>query len=295
MGFISYIDLIIVMVAVLATAVHFMSRKAKLYILKYAVLAVSSLVILAAKAGVTAAKPFELPLYWLRHYVAGSGKALEVPLECLIDAKEALMEAVRRDDRKAAFGNYHCLYHSTLYAGSGFYDRPTLFYLLGGFTFLLRRDGKVSGKDRYDWHPTKDYAGNDQYFTSPLGKGAFAAAAMALLNYMFGNEWFVVGGFPSGEHGISNKLWDDLHEVGAKPFWSWFKNQEVFNSDDIATLIVFDNVCDNAEVRKISGVYARQITDGRCGVARNYFVCEDGYESQVVVVRNNLEVDKFWL
>src|SRR5699024_2260769 len=116
----------------------------------------------------------------------------------------------------------YCLSHSTLYKGRGFYNRPTLFYLLGGFSFEAIKTSKgiaIIGEDIYDWHPTQE--GN--YFTSPLGNNVIINLLVKLMGIIFGGEYFVSNGFPSGEAGISNKLWADFEKVGAKPFKSQFR------------------------------------------------------------------------
>lgn len=253
--------LFLVIVAAVFVIAH-LSKKNKLRIIKYAVLVIGGGVIAAAKCGVKAAKPFELPLKWLLHYVAGSGTKMIVPLKTVKAAKSAFMETIYRNDRWPVFGNKHCLYHSTLYEGKGFYGRPTLFYLVGGFTFVLHKDGRISGKDCYDWHANPD--GN--YFTSPLGTSKWAVFFMALLDLVFGNDWFVTGGFPSSEAGISNKLWDDLHIVGARPFMSYFGKYEVFTEDDILFLWLAEtnetfreDSADGAVFRKVTGVTARTL------------------------------------
>lgn len=204
-----------------ALTVKMSSTKTKLRIIRYGA-------ILAATAGIAFdIKGLRYPLMWLRHYLLGSGKALRVPTHLLTEAKSALVRAIIYGDSYSSshFGKYHCLDHSTLYEGSGFYNRPSLFYLVGGFTFLLRKDGKISGKDIYDWHPTE----SGEYFTSPLG----TPVAVAILNWIFGNGWFVNVGFPCGESGISNKLWADMELVGARPFQSYFCNESVFDDIDL--------------------------------------------------------------
>lgn len=204
-----------------ALAVKASGAKNKLRILRYGAILIATVGIIFNIRGL------RYPLIWLRHYLLGSGRAMRVPKYLLMDAKSALVRAVVYGDTFSSnrFGKYHCLDHSTLYEGSGFYNRPLLFYLMGGFTFLLRRDGKVSGKDTYDWHPTDD----GKYFTSPIGMPLL----VAVLDWIFGNEWFVNHGFSCGESGISNKLWADLELVGARPFQSYFCNESVFSDTDL--------------------------------------------------------------
>lgn len=296
------IGFIVVFIPAFFAGVSKLNRIGKLRILRAVILAVSTAVIVAAKIGVKAAQPFEYPLIWLRHYVWGSGKAMHVPDHLVQQAKEAFRETLNRyyayegwdsyaPDRSSddPFGAYHCLYHSTIYEGSGFYNRPTLFYLLGGFTFLLRRDGKVSGKDHYDWHPTKD----GKYFTSPLGTGKVAAICMAIADKVFGHEWFVVGGFPSGEHGISNKLWDDLRLVGAREFNSWFDQVEIFSDKELDEIYLMSYL--NGDVKRISGVNARAFASD-AGIWEHYFlVDENGNEPYLFLTRRGVSPRKIYL
>lgn len=251
-----------------------MNKIQKLFIIKNIIIAVSTVVIFLG-GFVAALKPFKLPLIWLRHYVLGSGVALKIPSEEVVKAKEALMTTIIEDGaKKGGIRNgYHCVYHSTLYKGVGFYGRPTLFYLVGGFTFLLRRDWLVSGKDRYDWHPD----GEGNYFTSPLGDSKVVSVLITLLDKLFGNEWFVKEGFPSHETGISNKLWADLELVGAAPFWSYFDKVEAFTETDTWQMSVSVdaelrggcNYCVNAVDKKTAKSLAPEI-----GGNDYYFIAE---------------------
>lgn len=193
----------------------------------------------------------EYPMRWLRHYLVGSGKAMEVPSWIVQEGTAAMKTAIAKaqiaaEDPCEGFDPYagrynkflrpYCVYHSTLYAGEGFYGRPILFYLLGGFTFRLYwRNGQfmVSGKDHYDWHATRDREGNPQYFTSPLGSSKPIVLLVYFMGKLFGEEYFVTNGFPMGEAGISNRLWEDFKEVGAREFNSFFVNQPIELIDDI--------------------------------------------------------------
>lgn len=61
--------------------------------------------------------------------------------------------------------------HSTIYDNAGFYGRPELFYMVGGFEFDIESDKDnimISAKDVYDWHHMKDSEGIPFYFASPL-------------------------------------------------------------------------------------------------------------------------------
>lgn len=243
-------DVIIAVVVITVVAVCFgiskLPRIGKLYVLRWGILAALTICI---NLPVKAVKKLRLPMIWLRHYIWGSGKAMQVPTQIVQDAHDVFITAVcnclsaepwdevpdfRKDDR--ILGSKYMVYHSTLYEGAGFEGRPTLFYLLGGFTFLFRRDGAVSGKDHYDWHPRED----GKYFTSPLGNQWWMHGVIVLLQKVFSSDWFCLPGDENsitGEAGISNRLWDDLHLVGARPFWSWFDQVEILEDGDVDTLL----------------------------------------------------------
>lgn len=190
------------------------------------------------------------PIFWLRHYLRGSGKALQVPTQIVKEAEQVFLTAIKESNdsycQGSILGGYaslkyrpYCVYHSTLYEGAGFHGRPTLFYLLGGFTFRLypgdiwtRWDGErvesllVSGKDRYDWHPDE----HGRFFSSPIGTGKFAAIILRVAGALFGRKYFFEKGSSfsvTGEQGISNELWYDLGKVGAREFNSFFRNIEI--------------------------------------------------------------------
>lgn len=167
-----------------------------------------------------AKKEYHYPVRWLLHFLVGSGKDLKVPDYIVIGAQSALERAMRDNDyRNSGLSGKYCVNHSTLYDGSGFHGRPTLFYLLGGFTFYYNEaTGRVSGHDEYDWHSN----GDGNYFTSPLGDGKVMTAIVKVMGKLFGDDLFVVDGWPSNETGISNKLWEEFYKVGAKSFNSVF-------------------------------------------------------------------------
>lgn len=222
-------------------------RKIRLQLLRVALIIVLSLVEVATKFIKT---EYHYPVKWLNHFLKGSGKAMLVPEELVAQAKPALKAAISRDCyynnhdedgyicNDIYFGKW-CLNHSTLYEGSGFHGRPTLFYLLGGFTFRTypcnpnKNNGNiamVSGKDYYDWHSNGE---DGNYFTSPLGDSKPMVLLIKLLGLVFGNDLFVTNGWPSGNCGISNKLWEEMYKVGAKSFYSYFENVPLFTWSDM--------------------------------------------------------------
>lgn len=249
-----------------------MTKIATLYIIKFFVIIIATIAQLPMPTKALEAKvgALRLPLKWLAHYLKGSGRAMQVPREIVEQAKSAIMHSVVQAHTSyqapVCAGtnldhiprNKYCLYSSTIYEGRGFYNRPTLFYLVGGFTFLLRRDWLVSGKDRYDWHPNGFSAdGEPQYFTSPLG----GPKLMKVLEFITGKHgWFTPAGFPMKEAGISNRLWDDMHLVGARPFWSYFDQYDILSDEDIVKILVaIDWDEDNRRPEKVYRTTAKQL------------------------------------
>ncbi|MDK2839539.1 MAG: hypothetical protein PWQ83_1089 [Thermosipho sp. (in: thermotogales)] len=153
------------------------------------------------------------PYKFLLHYVLGSGKRMLLPEDVAIGVEETLISSIPSGGVK----------HSTKYVGRGFWGRPTMFYLVGGFSYRrvkYRRDGSIliKGVDRYDWHHTRDYKGVKQYFTTPFPK-----QFVWVLSKIFGEKYFPMEGFPSGKPGISNRLWQELESVGAKSFDTYIR------------------------------------------------------------------------
>lgn len=184
------------------------------------------------------AKHYHYPVEWLLHYLKGSGKAKEVPPYLFQKASGALAKAIRDNvygDDIYRIKSRYCVYHSTLYEGSGFADRPSLFYLVGGFSFTLikpkwlwDREGwfLVSGHDVYDWHA------NEQgfYFDSPLGNSGIMKVAVTVLSWIYGKEYFHISeedGVNMGNACLSNKLWETFSQYGAKEFTSYWENVAV--------------------------------------------------------------------
>lgn len=158
---------------------------------------------------------------WMFFYLSGSGKDRSLPAG-LVPAK---MVAAARGQEHYVPGSgtrpsctvlskgYAFHNNSMDYTGSGFSDRPEAFYLVGGMTWVVtyhKTNVTISGEDRYDWHPNED----GKFFTSPFS----VKVIIAMMGRLFGNEYFPIAGYPSGEPGISNKLWMDLALVGAKEF-----------------------------------------------------------------------------
>lgn len=203
---------------------------AKWYILRVMFIIALTLAYLAT---FVVARHYHYPVEWLLHYLKGSGTAKEVPPYLFQRAGVAIAKAIR--DNTYGYGystkGKYCVYHSTLYEGSGFADRPSLFYLVGCFTFTLikpdwlwEREGwyLVSGHDVYDWHK------NEQgfYFDSPLGNSAIMKVVVKLLGLIYGEEYFHISneGINGGQACLSNKVWETLSKYGAKEFTSYWEN-----------------------------------------------------------------------
>lgn len=204
------------------------------------------------------AKEYHLPITWLHHFIQGSGKSMNVPDKVINDSCDVFLQAIQADCYYSIRHNYelfgkYCVCHSTLYKGSGFHGRPTLFYLVGGFTFKLYPHGDnmiVAGHDTYDWH--SDGSGN--YFTSPLGSNPVIVALVRLAGKIWGTDLFCVGTedgmiCAAGEENqarISNKLWEVMYQYGAKDFQSWFKTEIPMDNESWEVLwSVFKSIYDD--------------------------------------------------
>lgn len=176
------------------------------------------------------------PTLWLSHYLNGSGKTLKVPVEVMEQAAPLFVNRCGYLIDSHNGVNTVGLHHSTLYEGSGFHGRPSLFYLVGGFTYKVEATThgiRVYGEDVYDWHPS-EYG---KYFTSPIGTNKIICAiAQFVLGSYFSSENSV-----TGEKGISNRLWEDFLKVGAQDFLSVFNHEYALDED---TYVILTNKYD---------------------------------------------------
>ena len=152
---------------------------------------------------------------WMAHYLEGSGETMKAP--------EYVLKGLSLDQfyNAADFNNFTIT--STSYDMSGFYGRPELFYLVGGFQFEMfeceiENAIYIVADDVYDWHPVIEYDcfEDDQpyeswYFVSPMP--IVGKKWVWRLNNFFCHTFFDYSF--SGEFGISNYFWDWL---GGKPF-----------------------------------------------------------------------------
>lgn len=220
------------------------------------------------------------PTYWLSHYLNGSGKTLEIPAEVMEQAAPLFVNRCGYLIDSYNGVNTVGLHHSTLYEGSGFHGRPSLFYLVGGFTYKVKATThgiRVYGEDVYDWHPI-EYG---KYFTSPIGNNKIICAiAQLILGDYFSSERSV-----TGEKGISNRLWEDFLQVGASDFISVFKHEYALDSNDIYIILTQNNSSLFWE-----GDEWRQTIDiiGYDAVAESY----DGYYYGSYLELNNKDLEK---
>ena len=180
------------------------------------------------------------PMRWLIHYLLGSGKSLRVPKFIIKEAVKSILTAIYYNwDYIDVYNNgwystwgYNqvnnfrfkmngkryfkcCLNNSQIYEGSGFWGRPTLFYLVGGFTFWAEIWGpriKILGVDHYDWHPNE----NGWFFESPIGHNIVAKIILALARWFGWGRFIHIG--DNGDVVISNEFWYHMKQYGAKEF-----------------------------------------------------------------------------
>jgi len=115
---------------------------------------------------------------------------------------------------------------STSYREHGFYGRPELFYLVGGFHFSVEElsDGvRISAEDVYNWHPMRMENGEWGYFASPIP--ALPVEWVWPLNFFLGHTFFQESF--DGEFAVSNYLWEWLEGEPFTTTIEWeFSTQE---------------------------------------------------------------------
>jgi len=163
-----------------------------------------------------------VPAAWMLHYLLGSGKSKRVQRRI---AQEGLLSALKGKYMYNHWDEILSGYEgisSVDYDGRGFVNRPTLFYLVGGFTMRIKAWDRLTltGSDTYNWH------GDDEgrYYVSPV---RFPNWVLKVLDFVTGrNEYFIHSRNSycsiTGEVGVSNKLWMAMEWVGARPFTSTF-------------------------------------------------------------------------
>ena len=165
---------------------------------------------------------FQVRFRWLFFYLMGSGKPhkIKVDWESVVRSYNPTVNRFSTFIPGEEIEEIVRIHHSTIYRGRGFWGRPIMFYVVGGMTLFLTivKNGKnkyvqIYGEDIYDWHPA-DQFGN--YFTSPLPNWLLVLPRFLLGTW--GEVYFPSNGFPTNLPGISNRLWQDLELVGAKPF-----------------------------------------------------------------------------
>ena len=232
LGFVIIISVATVVVA--AGVILNAARKLRLVVLRCMFIAAFKIIRIADKltfGRIKAIHALYWPTMWLSHYLNGSGKTLVVPTEVMEQAAPLFTNRYGYLIDSHNGINVVGLHHSTLYEGSGFHGRPSLFYLVGGFTYRVEavtHGIRVYGEDVYDWHPA-EYG---KYFTSPIGTNKIICAlAQVILGSYFSSENSV-----TGEKGISNRLWEDFLEVGASDFLSVFDHEYALGEDTYVIL-----------------------------------------------------------
>ena len=220
--------------------------KIKLQIIRIVVLIATGIVALIPNKSKWAA-------LWLHYYLGGRGGKLLVPTETVYEVLPSLLWLGEKTHNKIVYYETYTIYfhNTTYYEGFGFEGRPSLFYMIGCFTARVKQlnSNKISVliKDVYDWHPSVRYTVSsddtlyreyqewmdDQEWSSIqvwyTCTFKFPTFIHRMLNYLLGDEYYPLEGFPSNLPGVSNKLWEDLKEVGAKPFTSIIKG--IFNTE----------------------------------------------------------------
>ena len=153
---------------------------------------------------------------WMYHYLRGKGGIQTVPFQ-YVQQSSGMLDRI--SDGKD--GEY-CVDSTILYEGAGFGSRPELFYMIGGFTFQIKRLDteyvRIQFQDVYDWHPAPAvYDWEENWFTTPLPN-----RLARIGRFIFGDFYFPECGFPMGEQGVSNAFFCDFQRDGAKEFTSVF-------------------------------------------------------------------------
>ena len=96
---------------------------------------------------------------WLYTFLLGRGGKVKIPTHYVEECMDDFLYALQDQEGGVKPEKWYELRfnHSTLYKGSGFSQRPSLFYMIGGFTgyLYLHKTGGISIRlqDVYDWHP----------------------------------------------------------------------------------------------------------------------------------------------
>jgi len=111
--------------------------------------------------------------------------------------------------------------HSTDYDEFGFYGRPELFFLVGGFGYSFTIEDAtitITANDVYDWHPAVNSCGESFWFASPIVK--LPRWLRNTINTVLGFD-VIIDTFTGGD-GISNELWYRLNgtEFTSKMTWT---------------------------------------------------------------------------
>lgn len=184
---------------------------------------------------------------WLHHYLAGSGKDLKMPYEWVEGYLNQMINKAGSDGR--------IIWNSSDWmTRRGFNGQPHGFYTVGGFIGHLK-EGVFSFTDHYDWHPMErtspnglgsaklwcwsEVEGLEKSLMDMVKETKMPAGVKSLVKFLpqqlektpiqllqglLGPQYFGHSEF-FGVSGISNKLWNDLEAVGAKPFNTVFETK----------------------------------------------------------------------
>ena len=163
---------------------------------------------------------------WLIHYLLGSGENLPLPNKCRKEAIAVIKSAIAEN----GIDDSVCIGDSRIYEGVGFLKKPTLFYLVGGFTAKIKFSNskftRFSIEDVYDWHP--DCNGKWSWSATPFPK--FIGKILS----KFFPDLFNAGDYCMA---VSNKLWS----IFGKPFKT-YGMVDIQNSD-IDEMLEYYNSC----------------------------------------------------
>ena len=142
---------------------------------------------------------------WMAAYLLRLWTGQDVPAPAW--AQEAVQPMIERVVENALYYGSKPWIHSTDYDSSGFYGRPELFYLVGGFVLEVTEHDDhvhVTARDVYDWHPAETEGDEPFWFVSPLPVRLPGEWAWCTWD-VFGHTFFAPAF--DGALGVSNYLW----------------------------------------------------------------------------------------
>ena len=134
---------------------------------------------------------------WMAHYLSRKGGVMDAAQHC---------NGLTLEDLAWAWECNDSLVESTTYRERGFYGRPELFYLVGGFNFTVDFAGEtvnVVASDIYDWHHHINSYEEPMWYASPIPR--IPVSWVWPLNDFLGHTFFQESF--GGDFGVSNYLW----------------------------------------------------------------------------------------